>query len=376
MKAITISSGKERANVALADVPKPVLTSAEDVVIRVLCVGLDGTDREIIVDNFARFPEGKSDMIIGHELLGIVAEAGAESGLSRGDAVTALVRRPCGDESCVNCRSGQQDFCRTGLYLERGIQGADGFLCEYVAENAKYVVKVPAECLPYGVLVEPQSIVEKVWNEAQIIQQRMLWQPRTALVTGSGPLGLLAALTCRTLGMDVYVWSKSPEGSLNADMIRSIGGHYRQAGESAPGEFASGLTEYAQQLGTGFDMIWECSGYAPLGFEVIPLLAHNGIVALLGVTPGQGRLNVPSDMIYREMVAKNKCIIGSVNASRQDFATAIQRLCTIEQQYPGMLGKLQTNRLTPRQVPEIDFSRISIKAVVDFVSPAEWASLL
>jgi threonine dehydrogenase-like Zn-dependent dehydrogenase len=165
LKAITISGGEAQATVSLTDIPKPGLTGPGDVLIRVLSVGLDGTDREIIVDNFARYPEGRSEMVIGHELLGVVEEAGPESRLSRGDIVTALVRRPCGEEACVNCRNGQQDFCQTGNYVERGIKGADGFLCEYVVENAKYVVKVPEECLQYGVFVEPQSIVEKVWNQ-------------------------------------------------------------------------------------------------------------------------------------------------------------------------------------------------------------------
>jgi threonine dehydrogenase-like Zn-dependent dehydrogenase len=376
LKAITIKSGETRAVVSVADVPQPRLTSPEDVLIRVLCVGLDGTDREIIVDNFAKFPDGKTEMVIGHELLGIVAEAGAKSGLSPGDLITALVRRPCGEEACVNCRNGRQDFCQTGNYVERGIKGADGFISEYVVENAKYLVKVPSDCLAYGVLVEPQSIVEKVWNQTLNIQQRMIWQPRTALILGSGPLGILAALTCRVLGFDTYVWSKSDSESLNAAIIREIGGHYRQAGVSTEGPFFSGLTEYAKQLEKGFDMIWECSGHAPLGYEAIPLLNNNGILALLGVTPGNGRLDLPSDRTYREMVIKNKCVIGSVNASHHDFVTAIDRLRDIEKQYPGLLGMLQTNRLSIEEVPDIDFSNNKIKAVVDLVSPAEWASLL
>ncbi|MDB4867131.1 MAG: glucose dehydrogenase, partial [Cohnella sp.] len=189
MKAITISGGEARATVSLADIPKPGLAGPGDVLIRVLSVGFDGTDREIILDNFARYPEGRSEMVIGHELLGVVDEAGPESGLSRGDLVTALVRRPCGEEVCVNCRNGLQDFCQTGNYVERGIKGADGFLCEYVVENAKYVVKVPDECLLYGVFVEPQSIVEKVYNQTLKIQQRMIWQTQTVRVLGSGPLG-------------------------------------------------------------------------------------------------------------------------------------------------------------------------------------------
>jgi threonine dehydrogenase-like Zn-dependent dehydrogenase len=376
LKAITISGGETRATVSLTDIPKPGLTGPGDILIKVLSVGLDGTDREIIVDNFARYPDGRSEMVIGHELLGVVEEAGPESGLSRGDLVTALVRRPCGEEACVNCCNGLQDYCQTGNYVERGIKGADGFLCEYVVENAKYVVKVPDECLHYGVFVEPQSIVEKVWNQTLKIQQRMIWQPQTVLILGSGPLGILAALTCRVLGFDTYVWSKSASESVNADIIRRIGGHYQEAESSVEGAFFSGLTAYSKQLGKSFDMIWECTGHAPLGYEAIPLVSNNGILALLGVTPGNGHLDLPSDWTYREMVIKNKCIIGSVNASYHDFVTAINRLRDIENHYPGMLGMLQTNRLSIEDVPAIDFCKMTIKAVVDVIPPAQWVSVL
>ncbi|NBD24858.1 glucose 1-dehydrogenase [Paenibacillus glycinis] len=372
MKAIAIS-GIEQVTVSLTDSPKPQSDGPADVLIRVLCVGLDGTDREIIADNFARYPEGRSDMVIGHELLGVVERAGPESGFARGDFVTALVRRPCGE--CVNCRNGQQDFCQTGRYTERGIKGADGYLCEYVAEHSAFVIEVPEACLPYGVLVEPQSIVEKVWAQTLKIQQRMIWQPGTVLILGSGPLGILAAMTCRILGFDTHVWSKSDAASANADILRRIGAHYREADSSAEDAFKSGLTAYAERLGTGFDMIWECTGHAPLGFEAIPLVRNNGILALLGVTPGSGRLDLPSDTTYRELVVKNKCVIGSVNASRDDFETAIHRLREIERHYPGMLDKLQTDRMSIEDVPAIEFGRIAIKAVVDVVPQAEWASL-
>ncbi|MDR6879506.1 glucose 1-dehydrogenase [Bacillus sp. 3255] len=376
MKAVAIRDEESRVKVTVRDIPNPSLTGPEDVVIRVLCVGLDGTDREIIVENFARFPSGKLEMVIGHELLGVVAEAGIESGFASGDLVTALVRRPCGEEACVNCHHGRQDFCQTGNYTEHGIARADGFLCEYVVENAKYVVRVPNACMPYGVLVEPQSIVEKVWNQTMVIQERMIWKPRTVLITGSGPLGILAALTCRVLGFDTYVWSKSDPESLNAAIIRSIGGHYRQAESSTDGTFFSRLTEYGNQLGMSFDMIWECSGHAPLGYAAIPLLNNNGILALLGVTPGSDRLDLPSDQTYREMVVKNKCIIGSVNASHHDFETAINRLQEIEKHYPGMLSMLQTDRLSIDAVPDIDFAHIKIKAVVDLIAPTRWPAIM
>jgi threonine dehydrogenase-like Zn-dependent dehydrogenase len=391
MKTVVIRNGEEHQFVAVAELPAPELLNPEQVLIKVLCVGLDGTDREIVTDNFGMLPQGEDHMIIGHELLGVVEQAGVRSGLIAGDLVTALVRRSCKDMSCSNCRSDRSDFCETGTYIERGIKEADGYLCEYVVEDAKYVVKVPKECAPYGVLVEPQSIVEKVWNQVELIQQRMIWQPKTALILGSGPLGILVAMTCRVLGMETYVWSKSDPQSLNADIIRRIGGHYRQAGDvsgasdkhvgSAAADkgadrFFTGLTAYAAELNLRFDMIWECSGYPPLGYESVPLLNNNGVLALLGVTTGTGRLDIPGDLLHQEMVMRNKCVIGSVNASRRDFITGIDRLRTIEQLYPGMLDLLFSKRIAIEAVPDLDFSAIAIKAVVDVVPPEQWNAML
>jgi threonine dehydrogenase-like Zn-dependent dehydrogenase len=316
-------------------------------------------------------------MVIGHELLGVIEQAGPESGLMRGEIVTVLVRRPCDDASCTACRHGQQDYCQSGAYTERGIRGADGFLSEYVVEQARYVVPIPAGCASYGVLVEPQSIVEKVCSQIAIVQQRVKWEPRTALITGSGPLGILTALTCRTMGLDTHVWSRSGNDSVNASLIRRCGAFYHEAEDAgtagpdsiAPGPedriFSSGLQQFVESRGIRPDIIWECSGHTPLAFESIKLLNPNGVLAILGVTSGSRRLDIPCDLLNQEMVLKNKCIIGSVNASRADFVTGIDRLQEMERDFPGLLGEMMTDRLTMEQVPGLNFSTLTVKAVVD-----------
>ncbi len=367
MKAVVLRKENGEQAVVVTDVPRPKLTGSREVLIQVLAVGIDGTDRDIIQDGYGLLPAGSDQLIIGHEVLGRIVEAGADAGLSAGELVTILVRRPCGDAECMNCREGCQDYCTTGRFTERGIFGADGFMCEFVVEDAEYVVPVPDACAPYGVLIEPQSIIEKVWNQVSFIQQRLKWKPKTALVTGSGPLGILAAATCRSMGIETHVWSRSGGFSLKAELVRECGATYHRVGmtKDSSGAQISGLALEAAQWHKSFDIIFECSGHSPLTFDAMQILNAGGVLALLSVTPGSGQTTVPSDLINMEMMTKNKCVIGSVNASRTDFKAAIVRLREIEKLFPSLLARILTQTYTMEQVPNLDFASISVKAVVD-----------
>lgn len=362
--------------IELATVDKPAIAHPQEVLVRVLAVGLDGTDREILQEKYGTPPEGEDELTTGHESLGVIVEAGEESGFQPGNLVTAIVRRPCRDQNCVNCRNGHSDFCQTGKYVERGIKGAHGFLSEFYKEESRYLVQVPDALLDLGMLAEPQSIVEKVWDQVQRIQQRLIWEPQTALVLGSGPLGLLAAMTCRLLGLNVHAWSLSQADSLQAQLVRDCGAVYQQAGAADGTGQALTLTAYAKTVGKPIDMILECTGYSPLAFEAMSVLAPNGVLALLGVTPADRKLEIHSDALNESMVLENKCVIGSVNASRKDFETAIYRLQQMEEQYKGWLQRLITNRLTLDDLPKLDFKTIPIKAVVDIVPAAQWKDLV
>lgn len=376
-------------------VEKPAIAQPHDVLIRVLAVGLDGTDREILQDKYGTSPEGDDHLIFGHEVLGVVEKVGAEGMYKPGDLITATVRRPCKDTTCVNCRNGHTDFCETGNYAERGIKGAHGYLAEYVVEDDRYLIQVPKACLAYGMLAEPQSIVEKVWDQVQRMQQRLIWEPRTALILGSGPLGLLAAVTCRVLNLNVYVWSIDAEDSLQAQLVKECGAVYVQAvkrgGKDGQGDGEADkrgegnkegagvhrtLSGFVEQLNVRIDFIMECTGFSPLAFEAMSVLGPNGVLALLGVTPGNRKLEISADVLNHSMVLENKCIFGSVNASRKDFETGLYRLQQIEEQYPVFLLKLLTNRLTLEQVPGMDFSKLGIKAVVDIVPAEQWDKLV
>ena len=371
MKAIRVKDVTGQATVVLEEVDKPAVVHPQEVVVQVLSVGLDGTDREILMERYGAPPEGEDDLTTGHESLGVVVEAGPEAGFRPGDLVTATVRRPCRDQSCVNCRNGHADFCETGQYVERGIRGAHGFLSEFYKEEARYLVQVPRPCLMVGMFAEPQSIVEKVWDQVQRVQQRLIWEPKTALVLGSGPLGLLAAMTCRVLGLSTYVWSMSPDDSLSARLARDCGAVYQQAGGDS-----GALAEFAGRLGKRIDFILECTGYSPLAFEAMSALGPNGVLALLGVTPGKRMLEISSDMLNQSLVLENKCVIGSVNASRKDFETGLFRLQQMEARFPGVLQRLITERVTLEEVPQLDFRKIGIKAVVDVVPVERWEQLV
>ncbi|MCC2685199.1 MAG: glucose dehydrogenase [Paenibacillaceae bacterium] len=374
MKAIRVQNIMSDPKIAVVEVDRPSIASSGQAMVRVLCVGLDGTDKDILKEHYGEPPQGESELTTGHESLGVVEEAGDQSGLAPGDLVTALVRRPCRDPECVNCRNERADFCQTGKYVERGIKGAHGYLAQYYVEESRYLVKVPADLLKVGMLAEPQSIVEKVWDQIQRIQQRMIWEPRNALVLGAGPLGLLAAATCRSLGLNVHVWSNGDDNSPSAELVKQAGGIYQQADSKAPGAPAS-VSEYAKSLACRFDLIWECTGYSPLAFEAMGVLGPNGVLALLGVSPGDKQMQVGADRLNEQIVLENKCILGSVNASRKDFETGLYRLQQIERQFPGWLSRLITKRITLDEVPGIDFHQIGIKAVVDVAPPNDWEGL-
>ncbi|MBB3113539.1 threonine dehydrogenase-like Zn-dependent dehydrogenase [Paenibacillus phyllosphaerae] len=374
MKAVKITgmngdgNGKGKS-VVVTEQERPTIRQPNEVLAKVLCVGLDGTDRELINGPYGTPPAGETELIFGHEALGVVVETGSEVGLKKGDLVSIVVRRACHEPACVNCRNGRSDYCQSGAYTERGIKGAHGYLTEYIVDEERFFIKIPTECRDYGMLAEPQSIVEKVWDEVQHIQQRLIWQPKEALVLGSGPLGLLAALTSRCLDLNVHVWSMSAPDSPEAQLIERIGGVYHQAGK---GDGSQTLSDYVKQLGLTVDLIWECTGYSPLVFEAIDVLGPNGVLAMLGLSAGGRKTELATDHLNMEMVLENKCVVGSVNAARKHFETGIYRLQQMNEKFPGIFSQLLTKRLAIEDVPTFRFEEAGIKAVVDLVPPSMW----
>ena len=194
MKAITVVPEKA-GSVDLTELPEPP-ESDGPVLVRTLAVGVCGTDLEIVSGQYGWPPPGKDRLILGHESLGRVLEAPADSGLARGDLVAGIVRRP-DPVPCANCGVGEWDMCRNGRYTERGIKEIDGYCSDRFRIEPKYAVKIPAHLGLLGVLMEPASVLAKAWEHVERIGERALWKPRRVLVTGAGPIGLLAALMGR-----------------------------------------------------------------------------------------------------------------------------------------------------------------------------------
>jgi threonine dehydrogenase-like Zn-dependent dehydrogenase len=336
MKAVAVRPG-EPNSIHLRDVPRPSvhdIAGERGVLVRVLRVGLDGTDKEINAAEYGTAPPGDDYLIVGHESFGIVEAVGtAVTELVPGDCVVATVRRP---GSSPYDAIGLQDMTTDDVYFERGINLLHGFLSEYYVENADFLVKVPAVLHSVAVLMEPVSIAEKAIGQAFEIQRRLrVWRPKRALVLGTGTLGLLEAMVLRLRGLEVLAMGNTPRPYLNADLLEQIRAKYLSTADVTLAQ--------ASEMHGPFDLIIEGTGYSPLVFQAMETLARNGVLVLLSVTGGDRRVEVPADRINQGFVLGNKVVVGSVNASRADFVTGVADLAQAELSHPGWLGKMLTH---------------------------------
>ena len=339
MKAIAVFPGKPNS-AHLAELPKPSVNDIPDergVLVKVLRVGIDGTDTEINQGLYGAAPEGSDFLVIGHESLGRVEDfrAGVK-GFSKGDLVVATVRRP-GD--CINCRAGESDMCLDGVYTERGIKGAHGYMAEFYADSGDFLVKIPEEHETIAVLLEPLTVVEKPIFQAFKMQERMVWRPERALVTGAGTIGLLGALLLRAVhDLEVHVVSREAQDSFRAEWLRSIGAIYHTTDEVK-------IASPEEKLGR-IDMILEATGVPDVIFSAMCTIGRNGVLALLGISGGNREITVPGAQINLEMVLGNELIFGSVNANRRYFEMGVEHFAVFERKWPGAMQKLITRRVS------------------------------
>jgi threonine dehydrogenase-like Zn-dependent dehydrogenase len=336
MQAIAVIPGQANS-VHLREVPTPRVDDvpgARGVLVKVLRVGVDGTDREINAAEYGTPPTGEDYLILGHESFGRVEAVGAAvTELGPGDYVAATVRRP---GSSVYDRIGAYDMTTDDVYFERGINLRHGFLAEYYVDEPEYIVRVPDRLRHVGVLMEPSSVAQKAIAQAYEIQRRLkVWQPRRAAVLGTGTLGLLTALFLRLRGLEVVALGRTPRPYRNAELLAEIGVRYLCTAET-------GLPEASRRHGP-FDLIVEGTGFSPLVFEAMEVLAKNGILVLIGITGGDRRVEVPADKINLGFVLGNKVAVGSVNANREHFELGARDLGQAELSYPGWLPKLLTH---------------------------------
>jgi glucose 1-dehydrogenase len=336
MKAIAVLPGKP-GSVHLAELEKPSLADVPNgrgVLVKVLRVGVDGTDREINAAEYGAAPDGYDFLVIGHEGFGQVEAVGPNvSFLRPGDFVVSTVRRP--GKSLYDA-IGLQDMTTDDQYFERGINLRHGYLTEYYIEDEEFVVKIPQGLKEVGVLLEPMTVAQKGITQAYEIQRRLkVWRPRKAAVMGAGTLGLLATLVLRLRGLEVTTFGRTPRPYLNADLLDGIGARYVNTAERT-------ITEAASELGL-YDLIFEGTGSSAVVFESMQVLGKNGVLVLTSITGGNHKLEVPADRINLEFVLGNKVLVGSVNASRDNFETGVRDMSQAEAEYPGWLRQLLTH---------------------------------
>jgi threonine dehydrogenase-like Zn-dependent dehydrogenase len=346
MKAVAVFPANREARII--DHPEPELSSPTQAKMRMLEVGICGTDREIAAFQYGTPPDGFDYLVIGHESLSEVVEVGPQvSKVKPGDLVVMTVRRPCPHASCLACRDGRQDFCYTGDYTERGIKRQHGFMTEFVVEEECYLNVVPRALRDVAVLVEPLTIAEKSLEQLGMIQQRLPWacpvapglaseHCHRALVLGAGPVGLLGAMALRVAGFEVTVYSRSPLRAESNDVAAAIGARYIASETHS-------VEEMAASAGP-IDVVYEAIGASGLAFEVVKQLGPNGVFIFTGVPGDRGPIQVDTDHIMREVVLNNKAIFGSVNAPPHSFQAAIQHLGEFVTRWPDALRSLITAR--------------------------------
>lgn len=331
---------------------------AEQVLLRIIEVGICGTDREIAAFHYGAPPPGANELVLGHEALAEVLETGPEVVWARtGDLVVPTVRRPCASPRCAACRQERPDFCFTGEFTERGIVGADGFLCDYALEEERFLVAVPRALEGVAVLVEPLSVAAKAADVFATIHSRFGFdvpKPR-GLVLGAGPLGLLAGMVLQAHGIETYVYSRGDDDDPRAALVRGFGATYISA-DRAP------VDRLPDRIGS-IDVIFEAVGAPQVAFGVLPTLAANGILILSGVPAIEGP--VPADLSgwMRNLVLKNQVIFGTVNAGRSAYQDAIRRLEQFMALFPGAVRSLIC-RVPFDQVPGLLVRGRGIKDVV------------
>ena len=337
MKAIAMHPGRPNT-MHLREVPRPSVEEVPNgrgVLVKVLQVGVDGTDKEINAAEYGAAPPGFDYLITGHESFGRVVEVGPDvSDLAAGDYVVATVRRP---GASIYDRIGTYDMTTDDMYYERGINLRHGFLAEYYVDDPEYIVKVPPGLKGVAVLLEPTTVVEKGIAQAYEIQRRLrVWRPRKAAVMGAGTIGLLAALALRLRGLEVTVFGRTEAPYLNSDLVHELGAHYESTVTSPI------LGESCRRRGP-FDLIFEATGASSVVFESMRALAKNGVLVLSSVTGGDRMIEVPADRINLEFVLGNKVMVGTVNANREYFEMGVKDMTHAESQYPGWLERLLTH---------------------------------
>ncbi|HOW71112.1 MAG TPA: glucose 1-dehydrogenase [Phycisphaerae bacterium] len=346
MKAVTVEP-KKPGMARLEDIPEPDIQYGS-VLVEAVAVGVCGTDIEIADGKYGWAPPGKTRLVLGHESLGRVLDPGPASGLKKGDLVVGIVRRP-DPVPCPNCAVGEWDMCRNGQYTERGIKQIDGYMSEHWRIEPEYAIKVDRALGIFGVLLEPTTVVAKAWEHVLAVGRRAFWEPKTVLVTGAGPIGLLGALLGRQLGLEVHVLARTKTGP-KPELVRALGATYHSCGVA--------------EIDFEPDVILECTGVGQVISESILKIGASGVVCLTGVGHGGSMPKIPPADVASSAVLKNNVVIGSVNANKRHWYKGAEALARADRSWLARL-------ITRRDKPE-DFAKAlarnpeDIKVVIQF----------
>jgi len=331
----------------LEDVPEPDLHDGS-VLVEAIAVGVCGTDVEIVEGHYGWAPPGKTRLVLGHESLGRVVDPSPTGGLNKGDLVVGIVRRP-DPVPCPNCAVGEWDMCRNGQYTERGIKQIDGFMSEHWRIEPEYTMKVDRSLGLLGVLLEPMTVVTKAWEQVIAVGQRAFWEPRTVLVTGAGPIGLLAAFLGVQHSLEVHVLDRAESGP-KPELVRALGANYHTG----------------TVAGVGFepDIIVECTGAGQVIADSIQAVGPGGVVCLTGVGSGGRSVGLPIADVAAAAVLKNQLLVGTVNANKRHWYKAGQALARADRAW---LARLITRRERPENFAQaLRRKAEDIKVVVQF----------
>jgi threonine dehydrogenase-like Zn-dependent dehydrogenase len=350
MRAVTVEP-KKPGGASYEDVPEPD-ESDGSVLVEAIAAGVCGTDTEIVEGKYGWAPPGRTRLVLGHESLGRVVEPGPTGSLEKGDLVVGIVRRPCA-VPCPNCAVGEWDMCRSGEYTERGIKQIAGFMSERWRIEPEFAIKLDPSLGLLGVLLEPATVVAKAWEQVSLVGQRAFWEPRHVLVTGAGPIGLLAALLGRQRGLDVHVLDVVSTGR-KPDLVRALGA-----------TFHSGTIA---DVGFRPDIIVECTGVGQVIVDAFAAVAAGGVVCLTGIGTGGRTTGLPTADVASKIVLQNNVVVGSVNANKRHWYKAAQDLLRAD---PGWLGGLVSRRVEPREFAQaLERSPVDdVKVVLQFAEP-------
>ncbi len=324
MKALSVVP-LQAGSAALTDMEEPPVGDGP-ILVETLAVGICGTDIEILSGAYGWSPPGRERLVLGHESLGRVLDAPGDGPIAPGDLVVGIVRRP-DPVPCTSCAVLEWDFCRNGQYTERGIKEHDGYLSERYRITPDFVVKVDPQLGTLGVLLEPTSVVAKAWEEVDRIGGRAHWEPRTVLVTGAGPIGLLAALLGVQRNLEVHVLDRMGEG-VKPDLVRALGATYHSG--------------RIGDLGFSPDVVIECTGVSSVILDAMTNIGVGGVMCLTGVSSGGHQINFDEGALNRSMVLENVAVVGSVNANRRHYEAAALALAAADREW---LSRLITRRV-------------------------------